>query len=42
MCWPIMGLFSGIDLLEYGVFRSNAADKHVRTKYALCKMQAHI
>ena len=32
----------GIDLLEYGVLRSNAADNNVPTEYALCQMQKHI
>ena len=32
----------GIDWLEYGVLRSNAADRHVPTEYALCQMQKHI
>ena len=31
-----------IYLLEYGVLRSNAADSHVPTEYALCQMQKHI
>ena len=32
----------GIYLLEYGVFRSNAADIHVPTEYSLRQMQKHI
>ena len=37
-----MYIYVGIDLLEYGVLRSTAADKHVPTKYALRQMQTHI
>ena len=35
-------IYVGILLLEYGVLRSNAADKHVPTKYALCEMHTYI
>ena len=32
----------GIDLLQYDVLRSNAADNHVPVEYALCQMQKPI
>ena len=33
-----MYIYVEIDLLEYGVLRSTAADNHVHTKYALCHL----
>ena len=35
-------IYVGINLLEYHVLRSTAADKHVPTEYALRQMQTHI
>ena len=35
-------IYVGINLLEYHVLRSTAADKHVPTEYALRQKHTHI